>query len=78
MTIACDWEGFQMGVTQTTHIAHLEAEVRRLGQLARDQQEVLSAIELIAQRHNHPGVNTGAHTLAASILAKIAAYQRRE
>ena len=61
-----------MGVEQTTHLAKLESDVKRLGALAREQQEVLSRIEAICQRNNHAGVNTGAHALASSILATIA------
>ena len=65
-----------MGVEQTTHLAKLEADVKRLAALAQAQQQTLSKIELVCQRHNGPHVNTGAHALAASILATIASAQR--
>lgn len=61
-----------MGVEQTTYVAKLEADVKRLAALAQAQQQTLSKIELVCQRHNHAGVNTGAHALAASILSTIA------
>ena len=57
-------------------IAKLEADVNRLAALAQSQQQTLSKIELVCQRNNHAGVNTGAHALAASILSTIASAQR--
>ncbi len=60
-----------MGIEQASGIAKLESEVRRLSKLAMEQQQTISEILLVCQRHNGPHVVTGAHSLAASIIAKI-------
>lgn len=65
-----------MGVGQTTEVAKLESEVKRLAALCMDQQQLLARIENTCQRHNGPHVNTGAHALAASVLAMIASSRR--
>ena len=61
-----------MGANQATEIAKLESEVKRLAALVMEYQQVVSRIENTCQRHNGPHVNTGAHALAASVLAMIA------